>query len=192
MKQCSTCRESKDLSQFPADSRKPDGRKYRCKLCARTAQKALRAADPERYRGHRRKHLAANREKEREVFRRWRAANLERDRERCRIYGSKRSAADALWYRLKLGAARARRAGSVVESFTSADLLAYWQEDGIAADRCYYSGELLGDDFTLDHMTPLSRGGAHSLENVVPCTPQANRDKWDKTADEYRRELVSA
>jgi hypothetical protein len=34
---------------------------------------------------------------------------------------------------------QSRQLGCTVESFTSADLLAYWKANGIAADRCWYS-----------------------------------------------------
>ena len=42
---------------------------------------------------------------------------------------------------------QSRQLGCTVESFTSADLLAYWKANGIAADRCWYSCAELDDDW---------------------------------------------
>lgn len=34
--------------------------------------------------------------------------------------------------------------------------------------------------------------GGHVVENLVPCTPSANLDKKNRTAEEYLRGLASA
>jgi hypothetical protein len=91
-------------------------------------------------------------------------------------------------YRARIydGARKAREFGcEVVQQFSSAELLSYWEAQGIDPTRCYYTGEELGADFHLDHMTPLSQGGAHAVWNIVPCSPVANMSKQDRTAEEY-------
>ncbi len=85
--------------------------------------------------------------------------------------------------------ARARRFNAPVEDFDSIDLELFWLANGISTTRCYYTGELLGPDFHLDHMTPLSRGGAHAVDNIVPCTPAANMAKGRLTASEFQARL---
>jgi hypothetical protein len=42
---------------------------------------------------------------------------------------------------------QSRQLGCTVDSFTSADLLAYWKANGIAADRCWSSCAELHDDW---------------------------------------------
>jgi hypothetical protein len=42
---------------------------------------------------------------------------------------------------------QSRQLGCTVGSFTSADLLAHWKANGIAADRCWYSCAELDDDW---------------------------------------------
>ncbi len=90
--------------------------------------------------------------------------------------------------RLCLGAARARKLGVCVEDVTSANLLAYWESQGVDPTWCYYTGEELADDWQLDHMMPLSRGGGHTVDNLVPCTGSVNSSKNNRTAEEYMNE----
>ena len=44
-----------------------------------------------------------------------------------------------------------------------------------------------GSDYSLwpDHMTPTSRGGANTLDNVRPCHSLCNRSKYTMTYEEY-------
>ena len=53
---------------------------------------------------------------------------------------------------------------------------------------CYYCGASLKDAGQhLEHMTPLSRGGAHALENLVLSCQDCNLRKGTKTAKEFAR-----
>ncbi|MFC5847900.1 HNH endonuclease [Deinococcus petrolearius] len=47
------------------------------------------------------------------------------------------------------------------------------------------AAEHAGRGFHLDHVTPLSKGGAHMLENLVLCCDRCNWAKWDSSAEEY-------
>lgn len=44
-------------------------------------------------------------------------------------------------------------------------------------NRCYYCSCELGDDKHLDHYFPLSKGGVHSINNVVWSCPPCNLKK---------------
>ena len=48
------------------------------------------------------------------------------------------------------------------------------------AVRCLYSGEMLENDFDLDHFIPWSYLLHDKLWNIHPCLPEANRSKSDK------------
>jgi hypothetical protein len=50
MKICSKCRAQKELNDFGIDKRKPDGRKYLCKICNNAQNNKARQANPESYR----------------------------------------------------------------------------------------------------------------------------------------------
>lgn len=47
----------------------------------------------------------------------------------------------------------------------------------------YYSGAK--NDFNTDHLTPITRGGDNSLENLVACCRACNQRKRSKTLKEY-------
>lgn len=54
-------------------------------------------------------------------------------------------------------------------------------------ERCAYTGEplLLGQNASLDHKIPRSRGGANVIDNVQWLSWTANRCKTDLTHDEF-------
>lgn len=54
--------------------------------------------------------------------------------------------------------------------------------------RCYYCGARLDSEtsYTIDHIVPQSRGGLHSLENVVPACKSCNSAKGTKFLEEFR------
>ena len=56
------------------------------------------------------------------------------------------------------------------------------QRDG---NRCQYTGRLLGaGEGSLDHVLPLSRGGANTFENVVWSDRRVNHRKANRTPEE--------
>jgi 5-methylcytosine-specific restriction endonuclease McrA len=67
--------------------------------------------------------------------------------------------------------------------------------------ECGYCGKKLVIDsenhhknknhLTVDHLTPLSRGGADSAKNLVICCKSCNSSKGTKTAEEYKNFIVN-
>lgn len=53
---------------------------------------------------------------------------------------------------------------------------------------CQYCG-VKGNDLTLDHVVPRSRGGATNWKNVVACCRRCNAKKRDRTPEESRMDL---
>ncbi|AXN53098.1 HNH endonuclease [Mycobacterium phage Zeeculate] len=160
LKTCSTCREEKPLEEFHRCRSREDGRQTSCKPCKIAYASKWNSDNKERHRSNMRRHLTGKRVK------------------------------DPLFHRLSVMPARARGFGAPVEKFDSLDLELYWLCNGISTTRCYYTGEPLGPDFHLDHKTPLSRGGAHAVDNIVPCTPAANTAKRAMTESEFRSTLT--
>ena len=53
--------------------------------------------------------------------------------------------------------------------------------------RCPYCGEALtAHNFSLDHDRPRSRGGRHTLPNLVVCCLRCNEVKGQLTGEEFR------
>jgi 5-methylcytosine-specific restriction endonuclease McrA len=51
-------------------------------------------------------------------------------------------------------------------------------------DRCAYCGKV--GEMTRDHIVPLSRGGANSLDNLTPACKSCNSSKRDKSVQEWK------
>jgi 5-methylcytosine-specific restriction endonuclease McrA len=61
------------------------------------------------------------------------------------------------------------------------------------ARHCPYCGEdMASNDKTLDHVWPLSLGGAHSITNVLVCCNRCNSRKCDLLPDEWARRVGAA
>lgn len=61
-------------------------------------------------------------------------------------------------------------------------------------DSCFYCGKGLVpasrkhplNEYTMDHILPISRGGEHVAENIVAACRQCNTHKGNRTLDEFR------
>jgi hypothetical protein len=110
----------------------------------------------------------ANRERERENLRRWRKANPEQHREHCRR--------------------RHAKLVSVIHNLTVKE----WQHiKEIYDHRCAYCGEKK-KKLTQDHVVPISKGGSHTISNVVPACQSCNSRKGTGEAPAFQRILILA
>ena len=55
-----------------------------------------------------------------------------------------------------------------------------WKADAIAGDV---------DGFTIDHKNPVAHGGTNDLDNIVAACRQCNREKSDRTVEQYMEYL---
>ena len=54
--------------------------------------------------------------------------------------------------------------------------------------KCYLTGQEINietDDFNLDHIIPLDKGGSNELSNMGITIPEANASKTNLTVEEY-------
>jgi hypothetical protein len=69
---------------------------------------------------------------------------------------------------------RARKYHAPINDFTAAQ----WREMQEAYDhRCVYCGRRAKGRLTQDHLTPLSKGGAHTASNILPACNRCNSKK---------------
>lgn len=66
---------------------------------------------------------------------------------------------------------------------TAADIRALYDEQ---QGQCSYCGIRLFDDYHVDHVQPISRGGSNGVENLLLACPECNLSKNDKTLDEWK------
>src|SRR5579871_1037151 len=80
---------------------------------------------------------------------------------------------------------RAKKAGAVI-TYTLADI----QQLLSGSPTCGYCGMPVSFAVQLDHRVPLSRGGAHTLENLLQSCQRCNQLKGLLTEGEYRDLIV--
>jgi len=190
---CTACGETKPLTEFAPRKDSPTGFRSACNPCKRegdaAAMRRWRERNPElnaqrarewtashleqererwrtydaAHREERRlaiaKSRAENPEYHRELRRAWREANIEACRARCRAY----------WNRRRAGA----DPSAEVDAFAELLLL----------QACAYCGAT--GDMSIDHVVPLSRGGKHEIENLLPACRSCNSSKGAKLLEEW-------
>ena len=122
----------------------------------------------EKAKAYSKKYREENAEKVKAQQKKYRQENLEKVRARCRLAQSKR---------------RAQKINTQVEDITDKLLNEHWVKNNIDPERCHYCDKGLYEH--LEHCTPLSRGGTHTKENLVPSCAHCNLSKGDKTPDEW-------
>lgn len=129
-----------------------------CKACARARMATLRAANPVGEKAARSARYAANPGKVKAMGAAWRAANPD-----------KKKATDAAWnaanpeakrIRVQNRRARKKKAGGKLSSNLSAKLFK------LQKGKCPCCNQPLGNDFHLDHIMPLIRGGSNTDDNI--------------------------
>lgn len=149
---------------------------------------------------YQKKYMAIYYEKNANVFRlkshEWSKVNPERkkfaDREyHKRIYDveSKREAVRA-WrkanpekHRAQLSKRRTRRMNAEGE-YSGDDILSLYDEQ---QGLCAYCGIRLFDEYHIDHVVPLARGGTNWPDNLLLACPTCNSSKGDKLLPEWER-----
>lgn len=167
MKTCSKCGETKPLSDFNRHKKHRDGHTTICRSC--TA--AYRQLPEVKARGRvtRMESYYRNREREAGYNRSWRESHpAERSAATKRWVERNPEKARQLWAKNK-----ARRRGADVAE--RIDRRYVYERDG---GRCHICGRAVPrDDFHIDHLIPLARGGSHTLDNVALAHPRCNRER---------------
>lgn len=165
MKECSRCGQTKPEHEFRKRAAASSGYAGTCLVC----QRARNRVECKR---HRKLHPG-----QRATARAWASANPESVRLRTWLY--KYTHPDK---RRAINRARWQRIAATSDGTLTRNVLATLY---VGATHCPYCREPLGDRKVLDHMTPLSRGGAHSIANVVICCAPCNQAKGDMPYDEW-------
>lgn len=186
---CSLCKVEKDRSEFYADKRVPDGLQYHCKECFLEGSKKYRENHckekkeldkkyRENHKNERRIWLLDNRERiivyKKMYDEEYRKNNIEKikllqkeyrknNRDICNLLSSNYRARKRNCHVIDL----TRKQWEFIKEFHR--------------HRCYYCG-IKPMRLTKDHIIPLSRGGAHSMDNIVPACQPCNSRKGARQA----------
>ena len=135
----------------------------------REASRRWREANPDRVRENYQSWLSMNAEQKRAYNREWNRANPDLARENCQRR-------------------RARISQALVHDVPD---VMVWEFNPAGPGRCNYCHERLDFDerasWHVDHVVPLSRGGAHEIGNLVVACAPCNRSKSAKLLSEWKR-----
>lgn len=182
----------RDRAHYEANKeriRKQASKRYKANIeHIRKRNRAYRQANREKIQRQSRAYYENNKarilEYSRTYSREWRTANPEREREQRSRWRANNPD--------KVGKAAARRAQVELEGNATPKLIeAKWE----AGDKtCILCGQPIDDSLpprhpashTIEHLTPIARGGRHDLDNIDFAHWRCNSQKQDKTLEEHR------
>lgn len=171
MKVCIACKSQKPFEEFHKSKRNRDGRRGKCKPCHNEAARKYNAANREKVREISKRSDKKNRYKYKERVLLWEQRNKEKRQEQARIWRSNNK--DKVCNYLATRRALKKETSKYqtrLEKFMIESL--YWISR-VLSNSCK-------ENFEVDHITPLSRGGSHSFDNLQILTATENRRKYNK------------
>lgn len=155
MKICSLCKIKKPLFDFSPDKRLKSGVQSRCKPCYAQVMRERRKINPDAHRSAVSRSVKKHYDKKLDRNKKYRMNNPERVRAWKKL--------DRYNNKARILADNAKRRSLIGD--TSVEI------EQLYCLRDFYKAMSLGDDFHVDHIVPLSRGGCHIIENlqVIPA-----------------------
>ncbi len=190
MKKCVTCQAEKPYLAY-TKSIYADGYKTKCKECVQAYNRAYyqtnrekiknavsqaRKENPELDKLRKKIYHQKNAEKVRAKVQLWKKQNPEKVAKNNKIFRKRHPE------RIANNAARRRKkiAQNGIFQILNKELKA------IYASKCFYCGAT--ESIEMDHVIPISRGGRHSIGNLVPACKTCNLSKRDKLLIEWKAE----
>ena len=190
MKVCTKCGVEQPVSQFYKRNGEP---RSACKVCTNEQNRAWHKRNPEKQVQYDRKFAATKPEQAKARMERYRKANVEkireaekrykkgrprkRNREYDRAYARAWNAAHLERRRLTQHKYRVRKLEGAIGVVTLEE------SRRILSRPCIYCGAQAEH---LDHVVPVSRGGAHSVGNLAPACADCNLSKRNRFVIEWK------
>lgn len=173
---CKGCKQ-KQASDFRVENPGYDKRRYE-----KTRDRQLELSrkwyqeNKEHVAAYNKKYKEENIEAVREKNRRWEEKNKEKRRKQQREWTeNNRERYNAKMRKMNAKRDAIKRGATTAEKFGREDVLEKWGTD------CHICDELVDlEDWHMEHVVPLSKGGPHTLENVKPAHPICNLQKGTK------------
>lgn len=174
-RKCNKCGETKDLSAFIKDSKLKSGIRPRCKDCKKAHGHEWHEKNKERKKLLNQAWYQANRDRKTAAVLEWRAQNVAKTAENNKRW--KRENPE----RVRLGHSRSKFLRRSRLKNAKCDLTAQqWEMIKVAYKQCCaYCGEKVSE-LTQDHVIPVSKGGDHTAQNIVPACRSCNSRKHAK------------
>ncbi len=197
LKTCTKCKILKDLHYFSKQKISKDGFKNICKKCQRLYDIEYRKKNKSKKIATAKTYYFENKEKIRKKSRLYRNEN----REKVYLLRKKSRARNKESIAKRYKNWKATKAGKISISNTSSKrrFLKKKHSDKtiplnycfpingelkelliIQKNKCYSCGDELKKGMHLDHHFPLSKGGSHSIDNVIWLCPHCNQTKGSK------------
>lgn len=165
MKTCTKCRVEKDLAMFSPSKRGLHGVQSTCKQCYAEIRRQYYKANPEKYKQVAKMYAKENYGKVLERNNRYRQSNPEKLKEWKRKDRQKNKARILSDNALRRSMTKGSNSPEIVQ---------------IYALRDFYIAMSMGESFHVDHIIPVSKGGAHAAWNLQVIPAIDNLRKGDK------------
>lgn len=177
-KACYMCQWRKANPEYQRQWREANPEYYRQWYAAHLAgererNRHWRKVNPDKVREQGRQYHEAHREERNEYARQWHKANLDRAHERNRRW--RKANPDKVREK-----SRRRYACKLGATIGPVDEATIYERDG---RMCVYCGAT--ENLELDHIVPLSKGGAHCEDNLVVACRHCNASKHTKPLEEW-------
>lgn len=184
-KVCTKCNQIKPLVDFYNTKKTKSGKESFCIACRKKASQIYyennkelvnrRTVEWQKNNYEKKKKINRDwRRKNPEARKRWVALNRDKTREYSREFSSKNPELAAKNNALR----RAKTEGSKRYLITKKEIKKLYGQP------CFYCGK---ESKHLDHVIPLSRGGTHSIGNLVPACQFCNLSKHNKFITEWKK-----
>lgn len=189
-KSCSICGKSKSVYCFGKRTASKDGLRAECKECRVKSSAKYYLENSEKIKADVKKYRLADHERYIAAARKYRLNNKEKLRIKSKKYQSNNPKIHALSskkyqlankekYRDYANTRRARKISNGVYEISTKEL------NKLYKSSCFYCGS--NNSIQADHIIPISKGGQHSIGNLVPACAKCNNSKKDKFLIEWKR-----
>jgi 5-methylcytosine-specific restriction endonuclease McrA len=203
VKICTRCDETKELSEFGKNKAAKDGLSFYCSVCKREYQRKHYAENPDkwsmygkRWRENNKETKAAydrtyaenNPERVRAAKQKYKRVHKDRIREQNKIYSLKNKEIlrekNRLWRENNLEKHRMKEARRRTRKHQNGVFVVLDKElRKLISSPCYYCG---AQHQHIDHLVPISRGGRHSVGNLISSCSNCNLSKNNKFLVEWK------
>lgn len=193
LKHCPHCHTDKPIDAFSKNKSKNDGRATQCKMCTaayRAANRDKFAARQIAYRNHHKDKMDASqtkwRSKHQKELTAYHAAWVTKNRDAVSVH--QRHYRQRHPDQIRANTHRRRAIKKAVGGTHNA--IDIRRQGEVQKWRCWWCGEDCKDNYHIDHLVPLARGGHNDPGNIVIACPYCNMSKNDKLPDEWCGRLL--